>query len=261
MRDCCRPPRGNLHCGADGVAIGFGSDQVEADAVIARPSLVVAIQISGTIVGGDQQIEVAIAIEVAVGQTASDFRLIETAAGFGGDIAESSLAIVEKQLRWLRVSDVAADVAHGLVDVAIGHGEIQPAVEVDVEKGAAESQAVSGGDPTPDWGAMSSKTLAAEPVEADHFVVEVGDGDAGRAGVVEIGDVDAHAGARLAFGAEGDSSLDGDFFECAVALVAVELVGLGVVGDEQIGPAIAVRHRARRRPAISSCCRRCRWWR
>ena len=62
----------------------------------------------------------------------------------------------------------------------------------------------------------------------------------GDAGVVEIGDVDSHAGARFAFAAEGDSGLDGGIFEGAVALVAVKLVGLSVVGDEQIGPAVAV---------------------
>src|SRR3569832_1779221 len=67
------PSRGNLDGGADGVAIGFGSDQVEADAVM-RSQLVVAIQVSWAVVGRDQQNKIAIAIEVSVGQTSSDFR-------------------------------------------------------------------------------------------------------------------------------------------------------------------------------------------
>ena len=62
----------------------------------------------------------------------------------------------------------------------------------------------------------------------------------GAAGVFEVGDIDAHAGARLAFGAEGDAGFDGGIFEGAVALVAIKLVGLRVVGDKQIGPTIAV---------------------
>ena len=77
-------------------------------------------------------------------------------------------------------------------------------------------------------------------IEADHFVVEIGDGDAGQAGVVEIGGVDAHAGAGFAFFAEGDAGFDGHILESAVALIAIELVGLGVVGDEQVGPAVAI---------------------
>ena len=77
-------------------------------------------------------------------------------------------------------------------------------------------------------------------IEADHFVVEIGDGDAGKAGVVEIGGVHAHSGAGFAFGAEGDAGFDGDVFERAVALIAIELVGLGVVGYEKVGPAVAI---------------------
>ena len=44
--------------------------------------LVVAIQVSRAVVGRDQQVEIAVAIEVPVGQTASHLRVIEAAAGF-----------------------------------------------------------------------------------------------------------------------------------------------------------------------------------
>ena len=53
-------------------------------------------------------------------------------------------------------------------------------------------------------------------------------------------DIDAHAGARLAVGAERQPGFDGDVLERAVAQVAIELVRLRVVGDEQIGPAVLV---------------------
>ena len=82
--------------------------------------------------------------------------------------------------------------------------------------------------------------MAGGPVEADHFVVEIGDGYAGKTGAVEIGGIDAHACAGFAFFAEGDAGFDGDIFERAVALIAVELVGLRVVGDEKVGPAVAI---------------------
>ncbi len=62
----------------------------------------------------------------------------------------------------------------------------------------------------------------------------------GSARVVEIRHVDSHARAGFAFAAESESGFDRCILECAVVLVAIELVGLGVVGHEQIGPAIVV---------------------
>ena len=55
---------------------------------------------------------------------------------------------------------------------------------------------------------------------------------------VEIGDIHAHTGARFAFGAECDSGLDRDILERAIALIAIEFVGLRVVRYQKIGPAV-----------------------
>ena len=81
-----------------------------------------------------------------------------------------------------------------------------------------------------------------------------------RAGVVEVRHVHAHPGARFAFGAEGEPGFDGDILELAVAQVAIELVGLRVVGDEQIRPAVLVvvehRHAQRFRAAVEDAARR-----
>ena len=46
-------------------------------------------------------------------------------------------------MRRLRVADVAADVANGLVDVAVGDDEIESAVEIEVGEHAAESERVA----------------------------------------------------------------------------------------------------------------------
>ena len=95
---------------------------------------------------------------------------------------------------------------------------------------------------------------ARRAVERHHFVVEVGDGDAFGAGVVEIGRVDSHSGARLAILAESHAGAHRHVFKRAVAQVAVELVGLRVVGDQHVQPAVAVvihqRHAQRFRGAI-----------
>ena len=108
--------------------------------------LIVAVEVGGTVVGREQQIEVAVAIKIGVSQTAPDLGLRETAANFGGRVVKSSLTIVEKQLRWLRVSD-STNVAHGVVNVSVDHGQVECAIEVGVEESATESQFVLRGEP------------------------------------------------------------------------------------------------------------------
>ena len=83
----------------------------------------------------------------------------------------------------------------------------------------------------------------------------------GSAGIFEVADIDAHAGAGFAFGAESQASFHGDVFEFSVAQIAVKFVGLGVVGDEADPASRPDRNRAWRHPAILNWCRRFRWWR
>ncbi len=96
--------------------------------------------------------------------------------------------------------------------------------------------------------------VAAWAIERHHLVIEVGDRDALRAGVIEIRGVDSHAGAGLAVLAESHAGSHGDIFERAVALIAVELIRLRVVGDQQVRPAVVIviehRHAQRFRGAV-----------
>ena len=62
----------------------------------------------------------------------------------------------------------------------------------------------------------------------------------GAAAVVEVGGVGAHARPGAAVLAERQAGLHADFLERPIAAVAIELVRLGVVRHEQIGPAVQV---------------------
>jgi hypothetical protein len=77
-------------------------------------------------------------------------------------------------------------------------------------------------------------------IERKHLVGEIGDHHARVAGVVVVGSIDAHAGPRYAVFTEGHAGDDAFFGERAVAIVAVELVGLRVVGEKQVRPAVVV---------------------
>src|SRR6266481_4401676 len=120
--------------GADGVAIGFCADEVQADAAVSG-LLVVAVEVGGAVVGSEEEIEIAVAIEIGNGEAATDFGLGEAATELVGDFHKFSVALIQKKLRCLSVADVAADVADGVVDMTVGYCEIEAAVEVGVEAG------------------------------------------------------------------------------------------------------------------------------
>ena len=136
-------------------------------------------------------------------------------------------------MRRLRVSHVAVNPSYGLIDVAIHGNQIEAPVQVDIEKRAAKAEA---GARRLAHSAILRRVLvnafAAEAVQRHHFVIEVGDGDALGAGVVEVGGVHAHTGARFTVVAERDSRPHADIFKRAVSQIAVQLVGLRVVGDQ-----------------------------
>jgi len=142
------------------------------------------------------------------------------------------VAAIQKELRRLRVADIAAYVAHGFVNVSIGDGQIEQAVEIGVEKNAAEAERVDGrqSDAGLDGDVLVGATRDGL-IEADHFVIEIGDGDSGASGIFEISASDAHAGTGFSLSAESDSGFDADVLERAILQIAVELVGLRVVGD------------------------------
>ena len=215
---------------------------------------------SGTVVRGHQKIEVAVAVEVAIAQSAPDPRLAEVRANLRGDVAERVVTSVEKKLRSLRITDIAANIADRFVDVAVCHRKVRQAIEIGVEEHATKSQRVHRGQSHSRLRShVLVHALADRAVKPDHLIVEVRDCDFCGARAVEIRRVDAHAGSRFAFGAERDARLDGDILERAIALIAVELVRLRIVRNEEIGPAILIVVEHRHAQMISSCCRRCRF--
>ena len=203
--------------------------------------MLVAVKVRRAVVRSYQDIEVAVAIKIAISQTAADFRSIKSSAGFARDILKFSAALIQKKLRGLRVANISAYVADGFVDVPVGDRQVELAVQVDIEKKTPEAQCIFGRRANSCEGRnviVHSRFRGA--IQADHLVVKIGDGDSGLAGVFKIPDVHAHPSARFAFGAEGQPGLHGYVSEFSVMKIAVKLVGLGVVGDEQVGPAILV---------------------
>ena len=82
--------------------------------------------------------------------------------------------------------------------------------------------------------------VAQVPVEAVVVEGEGGDRDVEPAVAVEVAGVGAHAGLGTTLAVQGDAGHQPDALEAVAAPVAVEEVGIGVVGHEDVGPPVAV---------------------
>src|SRR5258707_208932 len=158
-----------------------------------------------------------------------------------GDFLKISFASIAEDVRRHGVFHVGLDALDVAVNVSVGDEDVGPPVEIVVEEKAAETEGEQGrAADVGTRGFVDEEAFAFIVVERNHLIGKIGDEDAGRAGVIVIGGVNAHAGAGYAVFTEGDTGDDGFFGEGAVAIVAIELVGLGVVGEEKIGPAVVV---------------------
>ena len=85
------------------------------------PELVVAVKMRRAVVGRDQDIQVAVIIEITERRAAPHFRRGEVRARLGRHVAEAGATAVQQQMRWLRVRDVGPQIVDGLVDMPIYH--------------------------------------------------------------------------------------------------------------------------------------------
>ena len=240
MRDCVPSGVVTRTIAPIAIAIRFRPLQMQSKRAI-PVGHIVAIKISRSLIRRDQQIEIAIAIEIAIRQRAPHLRRGKASAHLVRDIVKTPVAAVQEQMRRLRVTVIPGDIANRFVDVPVDRREIEMPIQIHIEKRAPEAEAHA--RRRADAGLrrhILETALAAGPIDRHHLFVEVGDRDAHDARIVEIGRIDAHTGARLAVFAESHAGLHGDILERSVALIAIELVRLRIVRDEKIRPAVAI---------------------
>src|SRR5215510_4255172 len=77
-------------------------------------------------------------------------------------------------------------------------------------------------------------------IEAGVLEIEVRDKNVRPAVAINVGGVGSHARFGLAVFADGDAGLEGYFAEATVVIVAEEEIRVGVIGDEDVLPAVVV---------------------
>ena len=123
----------------DAVTIGLCSREMQAQGAILRGDII-AKKISGAVVRSEQQIHIAIAIKIGKSEPASNASGGKISSIPAGDILEFSFAKIEEEVRRLSVANVAANIADGIVDVAVRDDQIETAIKIEIGKTATEPE-------------------------------------------------------------------------------------------------------------------------
>src|SRR6185437_5486361 len=135
--------RFHRHKRTEAIAARFAAHGLDRNPVI-LVSTVVAENARGAVIVVDYDVEIAIAIEVAIRGPPSHDRLLEIRTGGFADVRELALLIVVKQERWFLKLNLLLNVANLLFNMPIRAKDIGPAIQVVVEKESAEREIQQG---------------------------------------------------------------------------------------------------------------------
>src|SRR5262245_44759894 len=123
----------------------------------------------------------------------------------------------------------------------IGHEDVTRPIVVVINERRAEAAIPESG--VAEFGRESGvfkRTVAQISIETGVLEIEVRDENVQPAVSVNIGGVNSHSRLGLAVFADGDAGLEGYFTEAPVVIVTEEEVRVGVIGDEEVLPAVVV---------------------
>ena len=194
---------------------------------------IVAQESSRPIVDGDQHIEVAVVVVVAVRGPTGDHRALEGGARRRRHFLESPLPEIVEQMWALGVGDARLEAFDVVGDVPVCGKDVRAPVEIVIEEEAAEGQRQQRrrSDRRPRR-LVDEQPVPFVVVQRHHLIREIADDKARMPRSVVIGRVHSHPSPRDARLAERHAGAQGDVHERAVALVAVQIVRLRVVGHE-----------------------------
>src|SRR5512133_2485399 len=144
-------------------------------------------------------------------------------------------------MRRLAILDPLLNSFNVRFNVAVGDENVRPAIKVKILKIAGKTQAEeTGAADLGAWCLVHEQAIAFVVVERNHLVGEIADDDRWPSTTIVVSRVYTHARTRHAVFAESYTGGKTFFRKRAVLVVDVELVGLRVIGDQDVGPAVGV---------------------
>ena len=202
----------------------------------------VAEQAGGTADLSYQQIECAVAVHIADRKPAGDSSPATESGVVGGHVAEFAAPIVDEQLIPLGISlPVGVSLLEGSPDPTIYHCQVKGAIVVEVgERRSKTGTAPLTAGQSRHGGAFFKLPAWALHPEAMIFVGHVRHEQVAEPLTIDVPIRHSHIALGPKAGVTGHAAYDGLLLERAVFLVDPQVVGLGVIGHENVGPAIAV---------------------
>ena len=231
--------------GPDRVGIGPGTGQPHPHPVMTR-GLIVPQEAGLRPAGGEDQVAVAVAVDVGRRHAAADERPVEVGSHEVGrgraELGRFSGATVPKQLRRLLVELRLLDLVDVLLEMAVGSEDVETAIEIDIGEEDTEGQLLPrlGAEAVGHGIVLELHLAPLGDIERVHLVGEVADDDPDLVVIAEAGDVDPHRATGLPLDVVGDAGEVAHLLEPTVARVAEEEVLHGVVGDDDIERPITV---------------------
>src|SRR6266446_5385747 len=162
-------------------------------------------------------------------------------AGLLGDFIESTIAIVTMQKQRLAIARAGVQRVDLRVDVAVGDEKIEPGVIVHIKEPSTPANVRIAG--LADAGSPAhvvESLLAHIAIERVGLLLKMGNEEAQAAAVVIIAPVPSHVAELHPFAAKSHAGKHAHVRESAIVIVVVEVVGNGIVGDQEVRPAIVV---------------------
>src|SRR5258708_2194694 len=136
-----------------------------------------------------------------------------------GDIFELPVVLIPVKYFALPESVVEAVRIYLRIDVTVGHEQVRPAVVVDVDKERAPTQKLGVGTEPRDIGYVGEGAVPVVVIERGSGIGKVGPDDVQPTVAVIVDCVSTHASFFAPIFVVGHAGFDGDFRECAVAVV------------------------------------------
>ena len=189
---------------------------------------------------GHDGVHAAVIVEVGEGDSAVLGGQLERRPRAGGDILEAAPVQVAEDAIGQR--GVTPDVVAQFGKVREAEEQVLPSVVVEVVHAEAPTGQLARTHPqSARLPVILKTTLAAAIPEKKKAVVDhPGDDQIRQPVVVEVAEVHAHAGDRLAVVAQGDTGFEADLLKRSVAFIMKQEIAHRIVGDEDIGEAVAI---------------------
>ena len=188
----------------------------------------------------DQDIQIAVVVQVSEAGTAADPRLQARLPGEALVLAEHALPVLQQHVG-LGVTKAELDLLHVVEHVSVDHQQILIPVVVKIQEPGAESQQKlipsghSGGGPL-----IGEQPVLVVAVESVGLHIVIGHDDIHQAVPVVVGRVGAHSRFGIGFFVIAGAGKQGHVFESTLAVVLIVEIPYRVVGDVEVHPAVIV---------------------